>query len=506
MTSSIPKPHAHTHRKAQGWFSLLLGTALLPFATLYTIIPVAAWLATIFLLRFSRTQPIFVALPLVFVVQALGALGSLRTDYFGAPVSASMLAAFCLGYGLVLAVPYMVDRLMAERLRGGARVLAFPLAVTVLHWLLVFSPFPTWGSPAYTQVANLPLIQMVSLTGLWGLIFLMAWLASAVNATWEERFAAESLKKYALPFVLVLVGVLVYGGSRLALAPVTDTVRVAGIAPSSKLWSYPPVQQIAKGTQLERDSFRAKIQPSLQDLFARTELEARAGAKLVVWAETAAWVVQEDEATVLERARRVAQQEGIYLQVGMGVIGNAQTHPYATNYSVLFDPQGRVLWNYHKSYPVPIGDAAEIKAGEPVVPVTDTPFGRWAGIICFDGNTPSFVRQAGQAKTDVMFIPANDWLQNRFDHAHSHVFRAIENGFTLVRPTAKGYSVITDFYGRTLASTDFFTTDQPTMVANIPVKGTTTLYARIGDVFAYLALVGLIALMVVAVVQKGRRK
>lgn len=498
MTSTIEKPGTQTRWNAQSWLSLLVGTALLPFATLYTVIPMAAWLAPVFLLRFSRTQPIAIALPILFLAQSLGALGALRTDYLGAPMSASILTTFCFGYGLVLALPYMVDRLLASRLTAGLKVFPFPLALTTLHWLLSFSPFPTWGSPAYTQVGNLPLMQIVSLTGLWGLVFLMGWAASAVNAVWEEQRSADALKKYILPLVFVLTGVLFYGGARLASAPTSETVRVAGIAPNPKLWDYPPVQQIAKAAQSEREFFHQKVQPSLQDLFTRTLQEARAGARLVVWAETAAWIVQEDEALVLKRASQVAQQEGIYLQVGMGVIGRTEAHPYATNYSVLFDPQGRALWNYHKAFPVPIGDAAEIKAGERVVPVVDTPFGRWAGIICFDGNTLSFVRQAGKVKADVMFIPADDWLQNRFDHAASHIFRALENGFALVRPTAKGYSVITDAYGRTLASTDYFTTNQPTMVANVPVKGTPTLYAQIGDVFAYLAVACLLVLTAVA--------
>lgn len=505
MTPSIAKPAVRTPWNAQSWLSLLLGTALLPFATLYTIIPVAAWLAPVFLLRFSRTQPLAVALPVVMLAQVLGTFGTLRTDYFDPPMSPAMLAGFCLGYGLLLALPYIADRLLAQRLSGWGLVLAFPLAVTTLHWLLSFSPFPTWGSPAYTQVGNLPLIQLVSLTGLWGLVFLMAWLASAVNAAWEERFSADGLRRYALPFVLVSVAVLLYGGARLAFAPTLETVRVAGLAPNPQLWSYPPVQQIAAASQLERDAFRQKVQPGLQDLFTRTELEARAGAKLVVWAETAAWVVQEDEAVVLERARRVAQQEGIYLQVGMGVINRTPSPPYATNYSLLFDPQGQVLWNYHKAYPVPIGDAAEIEPGERAVPIVDTPLGRWAGIICFDGNTLSFVRQAGQARVDVMLIPADDWRQNRFDHAHSHFFRAVENGFSLVRPTAKGYSVATDAYGRMLASTDYFATSQPTIIANVPTKGVPTLYAQIGDVLGYLAVAGLAVLLGLAVYRERGR-
>ena len=44
-------------------------------------------------------------------------------------------------------------------------------------------------NPAYTQYGNLPLLQLLSVTGLWGIDFLMSWLASVVNWAWERGFA-----------------------------------------------------------------------------------------------------------------------------------------------------------------------------------------------------------------------------------------------------------------------------------------------------------------------------
>ena len=55
------------------WIWLLVGTILLPFANLQTLIPVTAWLAPVFLLRFSRSQRPLVGLP-VLIVAMWGAL------------------------------------------------------------------------------------------------------------------------------------------------------------------------------------------------------------------------------------------------------------------------------------------------------------------------------------------------------------------------------------------------------------------------------------------------
>ena len=53
------------------WIWLLVGTLLLPFANLQTLIPVTAWLAPVFLLRFSRSQRPLVGLPVLVVADVM---------------------------------------------------------------------------------------------------------------------------------------------------------------------------------------------------------------------------------------------------------------------------------------------------------------------------------------------------------------------------------------------------------------------------------------------------
>ena len=77
-------------------------------------------------------------------------------------------------------LPYLLDRVLARRLGGLLGTLVFPLAVTTVSYLLalVSSSSGTWGNPAYSQYGDLPLLQLMSVTGLWGIVFLMSWLAS----------------------------------------------------------------------------------------------------------------------------------------------------------------------------------------------------------------------------------------------------------------------------------------------------------------------------------------
>ncbi|MGB7218171.1 MAG: hypothetical protein WBD07_05135 [Vicinamibacterales bacterium] len=61
------------------------------------------------------------------------------------------------GIGLVLFVPFLVDKLIASKLTGFASTLLFPSVYTAVEYIgFQFTPFGTWGSLAYTQFGNLP--------------------------------------------------------------------------------------------------------------------------------------------------------------------------------------------------------------------------------------------------------------------------------------------------------------------------------------------------------------
>ena len=54
MSASTVSVYSTSNRL--NWLWLVMGSALIPFAHVHWVIPVAVWLAPIFLLRFTRTQ------------------------------------------------------------------------------------------------------------------------------------------------------------------------------------------------------------------------------------------------------------------------------------------------------------------------------------------------------------------------------------------------------------------------------------------------------------------
>jgi apolipoprotein N-acyltransferase len=428
------------------------------------------------------------------VLVSLGAIAVAQRGILPPPV----IYAYVALYGLAGSLPYLADRLLTPRLVGLPRTLVFPLTLVSLEFLLSRTPLGTFGALAYSQYSNLPLVQVVSLTGIWGLSFLVAWFAAVANEVWEHGLAWSVIARSVGLYGGVLLSVLAFGSARLAFfPPEAPTARVAGLTPdralSDAVENHPSLD-VAPGTDATRAAARADLAPILDDLLARSRQEARAGARLVVWSEAAALALEEDAAAVIGRARALAQEEGIHLQLGLLVFRRADQPPFVENRAVLIDPQGEVVWDYHKSVPVPGGEASRLAAGPGVVPTETTPIGRLATVICYDADFPELVRQAGVAGAALLLVPASDWQEVKATHTQMATFRAVENGVTLVRPTRQGISLAVDPQGRVLAAADYYAADQTAIVAAVPTRGVATLYARIGDSFAYLCILGLVVL------------
>jgi apolipoprotein N-acyltransferase len=389
------------------------------------------------------------------------------------------------------------------------------VSISLLNALV--NPFGAMGNLAYTQYGNLPLLQLLSVTGLWGIDFLMSWLASLVNWAWERGFAWPRVRGGAALYASLLALVLLFGGARLALFSAQgSTVRVAGISPSPALLAAfdkqvlqnnTLVQALYSGTatQADRQISRQASAPVFDELLALSEAEARAGAKIIVWPEGsgAVTLVQEDEADLLARASTLARTTDTYLDLGLIEL---LSHPGPSGFtqideSILIDPQGLVVWRYQKAHPVPGEPWA---AGDGQVPTVQTPYGRLSNVICFDADFPGTMRQAGQAGVDLMLVPSNDWRQIDPYHTQLITFRAIENGYSLVRQTSHGLAMTVDYEGNVLGASDYFTPDPQVMVAYVPMQGVRTIYATIGDLFAWLSVAGLVALMAVALARRRK--
>ena len=489
-------------KQSQGRSYLWLTTSLvfLLFSNGKWVIPLAAWLFPPLMMRFLRKQAPVRGLSLgAITCIAVGLIMNSGTRFVLPGISYFLVSSIC---SLLAFLPFVVDRLVAPRMKGLLATLVFPLAWTTTEFILSLVGFGTWGAWAYTQYGNLPLVQIVSITGIWGLGFLMAWSASVINWSWEQKFVWLKIRHGIGLYFGILASVLLVGGARLTLfPPESNRVRVASITTRRDLGA--PDRDIFFQFyygQANGESLLTLDTEVHDDFFERSMEAARLGAKIILWPEYAIPVSKQKEATLIERGRQLARQEEIFLVMTLYAVPFDFPDSPWENKLIIISSSGEVLCRYLKCNPAP---GEPIVLGDGKVPIVNTPYGQISAPICFDMYFPNLIRQAGKAGVDLMLTPARDWRGIAPQSTYGTTFRAIENGFSMVRCTGDGLSVAVDYQGRLVAASDYFTSYEQIMIADLPVKGVTTIYARIGDLFAWCCIISLVVLFLwMAVVRR----
>ncbi len=485
------------------WVLLAVGAVLLLFSYGVDNLPLAAWLSPVFLLRFARTRTWRIWVPALLVVQ----IGAAAFQFRGMFLASGMdyWVSLLLGSAPAL-LPFVADRALVRRTGLMGALLAFPLAWTLLDYLNSFGPYGSWGAAAYSQFGQLDLLQLISVTGLWGITFLIGAFATVCNLLWESGWASRPVRLAVFGFSATLALILLAGSLRLAaFRPDAPVVRIASLA-SRDFSSYPPQKtwgRLVDGQANAGDLalIRAWAKTVDDDLLMRADAAAQAGAKVVFWSEGNAQVLKADEPALLNAGSQLAAKDHIYLGMGDAVWTPGQAKPLE-NELVMIRPDGQIDWQYHKSHPVPGDEASLISASDGQLRSIDTPYGRLAGAICFDADFIQTMSQTGAMQADILLNPSNDWAAIDPWHTEMASFRALEQGVNVIHQASHGLSAAYDYEGNQLAALDYFQSDDPTMVTAVPTRGARTFYSRWGDWFAWLSC----AVFLVSIIQASFAK
>jgi apolipoprotein N-acyltransferase len=456
-------------------------------------IPLAVWFGAVFGLRFMRTQRVWRGFILVWLTGYV-VLGITLRDMLPLPLPMYLVSMAI--SSMIASLPYLTDRVLAHRLKGFASTLIFPLAVTALDFIrATTNPMGSVGAFAYALNDNLVFLQLLSITGMWGITFLVSWFASIVNWAWEQSFDWSKVRRGAVVYASLLLVVMLYGSVRLTYGPLASgTVRVHGFTAVDMRKNWGELNRM-----IARDGWQEmrKKTAEYHDLyFEGTVREARAGAQIVLWPEMAVMVAKEVEPAFISRAKQIAKEEGIYLAMAICTVYQKNSSP-GENKLIVVDPAGEIVLEHYKFG----GQRFEgFKGGDGVLRTVETPFGTLSGVICWDTDFPETIIQAGRNGTDILLSPSLDYRAIDPMHAYMAIYRAIENGVAVVRQSDNGLSVVADPYGRVLAAVDHFTASERVTVAQVPAKaGVFTIYSVIGDLFGWLTVVGLMVFAVWAV-------
>jgi apolipoprotein N-acyltransferase len=471
-----------------------LGVAL-GFANGRQLVPGLIWFVPgvlLALMRHSSTR-----ISLLGLVLASAIAGGLQWTGI-VPLSLPLSIGSAVALGLVLAIPFAADRLCFDRLPLLASLLVFPLAQVSLELATAsLLPYASFGAWAYTQTFAPSMIQIASLFGFWAVTFVVAAMAPAI-ATALTQTGARRWLGVLLAGAMVLA-TLTFGSWRLATLPVrTPTVTLVGLAAKpSDLTAIIETKDGCGGDACAKA--RADARDQVDRLFLRTEAAARKGkVNFITWSEAAAPLFVEDVPAFAERAQRLARHYHLYFAPAVFIIEPGRTR--WRNEVYLYDPAGRRIATHLKSKPVP----GEISVDGPDrLSVVKTPIGPVGLAICYDMDFQALARQASGAR--LMLVPGSDWLAIDPLHPNMVAMRAVENGYAILRPSRESASVSFDGFGREIGRTAWQGVDEPTVRATLESAAPGTLYSKLGDAFAYLAVMAFVALCIAARLSRRQR-
>lgn len=481
---------------------LLAAMVLLMFSNGRFPVASCSWLGPLFMIHFTRGGNGLVRLPLAYLVLSF----AFGYQFYGmTPFGGSAYWIFCASLGITLLLPYMADRYLSHRWKGLTGSLVFPLVLVASEYLVSFGPFGTWGSIAYSQYESLTVLQLLSVTGLYGITFLIGWFTTAADSVWEAGFAIPKVWRECTAFGLCLIAALLYGGGRLALFPPrSPTIRVASITrPDENLFPYPPSadlnKRVAMGEPLsaaETAQLHQRSNSIADFLLGRADVEAQAGAKLITFGEFNFPVLKEYEANLTRQAGGLAQRRGTYIALPLAVV-NIGHKPSLEDKLVMIEPSGQIKWEYLKTQVPPGLEVAILAPSSGMLPVTETSFGRFGAAIAFDMDFPGFLLQAGRRHADSMVVPENEYSEIDPMHSRMALYRAVENGFNLLLHASQSLSLACDYQGRVYGLMDHYHATDRVLVAQLPTKGVRTIYSQGGYLFPWICILGLCLLLFV---------
>jgi apolipoprotein N-acyltransferase len=429
-----------------------------PFGPLALIAPVAV---LVYALSAPRWHSVAAA---AFLARIIGALGLIWAYHDVLPPVALVLWILVHAVGFALIV--LAVRWIARGAPAWATLFSFPLLATTAEFLFgLVSPHGSFGAVGYALVDVPPLLQLASIGGLAALAFCAGLFAMTSTLAIVQPRAWRTLALLGgAPIVLALA----FGFWRLS-EPYESQKRIALIA-------IDPISGRNAG-----DTDPAEI----ANAYA-TIVQAQGGGTDFVLLPEAVF----ESAPAASAAVETPLQNAANAVGGPVIAGFDETlaDGRQVNSAVIFTPEAPTQ-RYIKRRLIPGLDVGYSTGSTVFVDGT-------TGVaICKDLDFPAMIREYGARGVTLMLAPSWDFGTDGRLHARMAVMRGVENGFALARAATDGRLTLSDRYGRIVAEAVTRSDGATVVTAELGLRSGGTHYVRIGDVFAWIAVVAAVALI-----------
>jgi len=438
----------------------------------------------------------------------------------GTLAAAGLLLLFCLYLAIYHGVFGLLISLLASPDAGDGTnpFTRRALLLAPFAWVAVelartrITGFP-WNLLGISQVDNIPLAHIATVTGVYGLSFEIMVVNTALAAAFVLRTARGERSKRKPLLLATAAAIVVLQAGRLISPPALPTDHTARLVQQNipVLQGSDWTKEYFEGTL--RDLSRISLSAPGPNVTGQDQPPAASAPSvrpdLIVWPESPAPFYSTDP-MFRDTVSNIARQAQTWMLAGsLGIRNAGETPERATelfNSGSLVDPAGEWVGRYNKMHLVPFGEYVPFKrvfgfAGGLTKEVGDfSPGTSRAGLqagsklgvfICYESIFPDEIRQLAANGAEVFVNISNDgWYGDSgayAQHLKQARMRAVENDRWLLRDTNTGVTASVDPYGRVVSSIPRkvrAALDAPYAITNV-----TTFYTRHGDWFAYLCAI-----------------
>lgn len=427
--------------------------------------PLFLWIAPLPLLLLAYIDKKSYFLPVVFAAYFLGNFLALYFCYHETAYPFWYeLPSLCIE-AVIMSAIVMISRFLVLQTHSLIAIFAFPLFFVSYSYLSVFLSHGRLTNLSIgSQVKLLPVVQISSLTGPWGIIFITSLFPAALAAAWvyRKRFPKQAYNALftLAAFLLVDLG---FGSYQLSKETNDPVVKVGLAAHNPLKWG-------------SSDGIEAYLK--------RIDTLAGMGAKFILQPEMGISISTGMENEVLGQLSHAAIKNRVTVLAAVLLINR----PIETNSLVVFSPEGKLVARYDKMHLVS-GIEKGFTPGKQLAAFS-LPQGLAGLAICHDMDYLNPARQYSREGIGLLFVPAADFGVDADGmwHQQFSILQSIQGGFSLARAAFYGFLSASDYRGRILAEKRTVVGEDVFLTADVPMGKGATFYSLARDWFAWLSL------------------
>ncbi|KAB8029060.1 nitrilase-related carbon-nitrogen hydrolase [Fluviispira multicolorata] len=384
-----------------------------------------------------------------------------------------------LEYSLFFSVIIILCKFLFQKIRKWYVIFFPPSCYSLYEYCSsLVSKNGTINSLSYTQIDFQLLIQLASITGIYGITFILYFLPYAVSI-FIYYLILKNKKNCILVFIfpiLIMICTILFGYSRIKILDSHSHENIIiGMASADHLNSF---------SIINNEESSKKV---IEHYISLIPMLSKNGAKIILFPEKITTINYKILSNISKLLSDAAIKYNVTIILG---IRRIDSNNIFYNSAWIFSENGNLISTYDKHFLLPyyevntIYNIPEITPGKTFVTFNfkDSIFGI---AICKDMDFQKITHAYSKLNAKVMFVPALDFIKDGWFHGRIAIFRGIEGGFSVVRAPSQGILMASDEAGRIIKKVATSSSENTYFIAKVPVGTSNTIFSQYKYLFHF---------------------